>query len=619
MISEVPQFDNKFVCIINRSDASLGAIISSYVCQPGRYTPIFEFQSITAGNAELVSNEFDIHYISKIRADAINIGLKNVLIALKGCEYLVLGGLSQEQKSCLDFLTAHNVIVIDTIDEVAPNLSHICEKKYEIFCNETDIHHGTYAAIKSGAYLKIVQGTANLETVHEKQNGIIVIENDSKVSSIIAVNYALACGADIEVIKKPNCNPNQCYQLIEDWQDSKNDNFLNDLGAELYPLVEHINFSEYQFATFMTDGAPYSLVLKNVIPFSYIHSRWNPAFFIFWAIYQERTSLLPSAVVFSPLLFEEEETEKVIKSMVGRHYHVKALIGNDATSYNIGMHVKEYPYDVLHLCSHGGQVDGYHVKHKFIDRDQVEHTCEFDEVVSFAPNSAEELIPVTFKRIYRKFDGHIWKSNELKAQQYPSYVFVDMEKSTNTILKESRTVKKNITDSCAIICSDFHYQAVFNTISGTHSKPFVFNNTCWSWYRIAEAFLAEGARGYVGTLWGVKNNVAKDVAEEFYTNVGEYSILKSISMAMDKAKGTPSANIYIYWGLHFSTIRNGHSIPNARYNVMLKLLLNHSRWKGHLKLENKPDTKHEVARLIRWNLREIKSTFLFEWNVFLNK
>jgi hypothetical protein len=75
---------------------------------------------------------------------------------------------------------------------------------------------------------------------------------------------------------------------------------------------------------------------------------------------------LPSSIVFSPLEFEDEETNFVINKL------------EDATSYNIDNHVKEYPYEILHICSHGGEVEGSHLIEQFTDRDGNKHIVEYD-------------------------------------------------------------------------------------------------------------------------------------------------------------------------------------------------------------------------------------------------
>jgi hypothetical protein len=339
-----------------------------------------------------------------------------------------------------------------------------------------------------------------------------------------------------------------------------------------------------------------------------------PDFFIFNCLNSERRKSIASAIVFSPLKFVDEETDYIIHALEKNNYFVKELINKNASAYHIDYHVKEFPYDILHLCSHGGQVDGYGVKHAFTDQLGVEHVIEFDEVVSFAPDKSEELTEVTSKYIWRFFDGLEWKSEEMKSKNYAHHVFVDMQKSISSgVPREERAPKKNIIDSCAIICEDFFYQATFNTIAGSHANPFVFNNTCWSWSEIADSFLNAGARGYIGTLWDVSNDAASETAKLFYSATFSKPIIDSLHVAASATRGTESENVYVYWGLHFTTLSPGQSVEKSRKEVMHLIFNSYMQWRDHLKTVKNLRTKEQIQRLIRWDLKQIKSHFISEW------
>lgn len=613
MFSVIPDFTKKVFVIVNYDAPILAAVISSYFSNSGEYLPMFEFPLVTAGQVDAIEDE--VHVISRIRSQGLNIRFHNALKILDTCEYLILAGLDENQKSYLDFLDKYNTIEVSGLADVEVLLAPLSDKTHSITCSEADIHRGLFAAVKTSSFLKIDSRVSSIENIPETKSGVIVIENNGYTSSIIAVNYALAVGADIEIIPMPEASDKEMRWLIERWQKEGNDTSLYDLGALLYPNVEGINFQKYAYATFVTDGAPYSLILKNIIPFSYIHAHLQPGLFIFNSLNAAKEPSIASGVVFSPLEFEDEETGFVINILKEKHYYVRELVGKNATAYNIDYHVTDFPYNILHFCSHGGQVDGYHIKHEFNDRDGLAHTIEYDEIVSLAPDKSEELIRVTAKNIWRSFDGYEWRSEELKSKKYPSYVFADMQKSVNTADIKHRTPKADITDSCAIKCSDFHYQAMFNRIGGMHVAPFIFNNTCWSWYDIALSFIDAGAKAYIGTLWAVNNDIAKETAERFYSTAFKKPVIYSLHEASMVAKGTSCDHIYMFWGLHLTTLTPGMSAYVSRYKILMKILTSHSQWR---KLEKKvagQDAKalDEVRRIIKWNLKQIKSFFYEEW------
>lgn len=494
--------------------------------------------------------------------------------------------------------------------------SHII--KINIFLvRPEEILKGLFLSAKNSLKLRIDSTADSLNYDLDLISGLIVVENDETVSTVSAINYALSIDSDIQIINPfSESEIKKIKLLIEEWQDGNNSSY-NDLSAILFGRIDKIDFSKYRFVTFFTTGAPFSLILKNQIPISYVHLNQYPNLFIIDNIFFEKRDLIGSSIVFSPLEFgTDEETEFVIKAFKDNNYWVKELVGEEASAYNIDIHVKEYPYDIFHICSHGGEVNGYSVTKEFLDQDGNKHIVEYDDVLSFYPEKGKELIKVEHKYIWRKFNGYAWKSKELKKKKYPHYVFSNM---INAIMDDDKSGKKYdgipkaiVPDSCTIKCSDFIYQAMFNILACFHTSPIIFNNTCWSWSGIADSFIYGGARGYIGTLWAINNNVAKSAAETFYQHLFDDTVLNSLHKAIDKTKGTKSQDIYIFWGLHFSTLKRVNSVENSKFNVAKCLLQAFYIW--HDKSISMPDgeVKENSKILAKWDINELMENFFTE-------
>jgi len=121
-----------------------------------------------------------------------------------------------------------------------------------------------------------------------------------------------------------------------------------------------------------------------------------------------------------------------------------------------------------------------------------------------------------------------------------------------------------------------------------------------------------GARAYVGTLWGVGNKVARNVAETFYAEVFGSTILNALQKSMAHTKGNGAENIYILWGLHFSTIKPGNSIEQSRMSVAKKLLGSFYRWRNHVKGVQNEWAREDINRLIDWNYNQLLQYFFIE-------
>ena len=429
--------------------------------------------------------------------------------------------------------------------------------------------------------------------------------------------YAHSIGADVELIYTEGLNNYQIKDLIENWKNNE-PNAFNNLSAAIFPYIEHIEFNKREFATFFTDGVPYSLILKNVVPISHVHMRINPDFFIFNSIYYESYSETYSAVIFSPKAFDNEETEFVLEKLSENNLLVKPLVEKEATYFNLDNHIQHYPFSLLHLCSHGGEVEGTRITEKFIDSDGDEHTVVYDEVFSFGLNPFQDSHAVATKRLPRKFDGLTWGSKEFKDASFPNYVFSEMFQTLGDTEKQVSSIDVNVPGSCHIKCVDSIYQAMFNYLAAMHS-PIIFNNTCWSWSDVADSFIGVGARGYIGTLWDIDNTVATKSAEVFYNNIFEKTVLSSLQKALEISKNTRDENIYIFWGLHFTSISPGISEEASRLVVFSKLMDSLEIWKTKLEKTIIPEHKKTITDIIDWLSRVLASNFKKEVMKYLYK
>jgi len=620
---EAPSFNTKFACIVDRQQVELAAVIASYLHEPGTFLSVFEYGLSTTERQPGTLELRDEHAPSRVRSEEVSIKISNAIQKIGSIEYLILAGLDDRQKSYLARLHEYTTLEIDSLADVESMLGGIAYDKVDYLAvHPDDLLWGLFMAGKSGRKLRLDVIAPPLPRQDEVRNGVIVIENTHTVSAVSAINYALSIAADINVISEfSGDNLLHSEQLIKGWQQGDRNQY-EELMAMMFSQIGEIDFTRYRFATFFTAGVPFSLILKNELPITYVYLDGYTTLFIVDNIFYERVKPIGSAIVFSPLVFGEdgvdEETQFVIDLFGAANFYVKELTGKAASSYNIDMHVKEYPFDILHICSHGGEVKGYSNVVTFTDRDGNSHVIEYDDVISFYPNPNRQvdLIKVETKHIWRKFDGMVWKSKELKSKQYPHYVFVDMQQAISDRDdqkgKYKGTPKSVVPDSCAIACDVFVYQAMFDMIAGFHASPVIFNNTCWSWSGIADSFLSAGARGYVGTLWAVENNVARQVAEEFYQNIFTNTIAESLHHAMTLTKGTHSEGIYVYWGLHFSTLGKPVSMPESRTRIAELMIRGFHNWRDHAAKLPDGFSKKSSLELAEWDYNELLRNFKTE-------
>lgn len=605
---EVPELNDEFVCIAHCDKGDIAAVISSYFATTRHYFPIFLFTDIDFSK-DGISDFNDDGYISRMLGDTTAILINNAIVKLGGCRNIILAGLTEQQKSYINIPSGTNIIVIDDLSQAKEKLYSWRFGRPEFLCRSSEVALGLYEANQQGAVLAIDNDAPSIISQDYKSNGLVVIEDEKGVFSIIGVNYAISIKAHVHVVEATH---RYIDYKVESLFLSNHDAALNELKVEVEKRVGGIVFSNYKYATFFTNGLPYAFILKNIIPFSSVALLQRPDFFVFNAIAAEHAEQLNSAVIFSPQIFEDEETDWISEFFMKKNFYVRNILGQNATVRNFDFHARHFPYDVLHICTHGGQTEGFGVTLDFIDRDGKEHVVEYDEIVGFSPIPDSDLIEVHQKTIFRRFDGFVWMSDELRQQKLPRHVFEDMKKAMSK--HESNEVRKPkgiISTSCAIVCYDSIHQGMFHSIA-SHGTPVIYNNTCFSAYGISHFFLSTGARAYIGTLWSIKNDDAIVAAQEFYSHVFMGTLLQAFYNAVMKIKSSNSANILVFWGLHFSTLKPAVDLHDSTERVFDELGGSFFAWEDKVRKTKSPEVKKNSIEVLRLIGHELDNNFQAE-------
>jgi hypothetical protein len=583
----VPQIEDRFVCIATNNQVVLASLLSSYFCEKDVYFPVFEFPSIDTPYS--ASSDFGKDgYFGRVLGDRAAHKINNALARIQPKVILLLGLTETEQGYLRALLPSKMLTVINGIEEIRRLLPF--EQPHDsIACRPSQIIEGLLHAKFSRKSL-IVDGSAPLLSPKHLHagGGILVIENGGNVDDVSAINYAFAVNADVVLV--PSIERQEIRDLpriIDAWSKDNSHHAYNKVKRTISKRLRGIDFPRYSFATFFTRGFPYGFIVDNLV------EEHDPMTF-------------DSALLFSPQLFPIEETDEILKILDNNSFTVKALLGKDATVTHLSNYGGFYPFDIMHICAHGGETNGYFVIQQFTDRNGVEHTFEFYEVVGFTPTDGE-MVQVMRKAIFKAFDGFPWMSKPLKS--FPHYVFEDMIKA----LKSNRHgVTRKATDypialSCHIQCHDSIHQGTFQSLAG-YGHPVVFNNTCSSSHELAVSFIHAGARSYIGTLWSIGNDTANLAATAFYRETVQHGNLLSAFDAMNDAiRNKKYQHVYIFWGLHFSSLPKPSRKSDAK---LLKALANsYSSLLEKIKTTPDPEVKHNTIPIAKFVAMEIAENF----------
>jgi len=444
---------------------------------------------------------------------------------------------------------------------------------------------------------------------------LIIVEADLyNVSSVAAINYALSIDATVKVVKPIGRDEErEVLSYIEKWQDGENA-ALEAVIDKIRSRIGGVDLSYFEYVTFFTGGLPYSLLTDNAVPCSYVHLLNRTEQFLINNILFERLNSFYSAIVFS---LDNEfhingEGKWAVDLLRTHNYLVRELVGRSATVRNFDYNSQHFPYGILHIASHGGEIDGYAVTQEFTDRDGIIHVVEYDEVVSLAPEPSSDLIAVFRKTIFRTFDGFRWRSPELINQALPNHVFEDMNNALSSMKNwdkhSKRVAKDKISAACAIECSDSFHQGMFRVLA-SHSSPVIFNNTCSSWADVASFFLSAGARGYIGTLWDVSDSAAVAAAKAFYKKAFGSTLMRAVHKANKRIAHTQDRNIYVFWGLHFSTLRPGVSYERGAESVFRELVGSLFRWIGQIRDSKSAEVRKNAIEVVGRLRDDIRTSY----------
>ena len=426
------------------------------------------------------------------------------------------------------------------------------------------------------------------------------------MGSTLIINYAASIDADIILADAAEREELQSLpRQLQAWAKDRSSPALRETKKKITERIKGIDFTTYAFATFFTAGLPYGLILQNVIPFTHVLTGPYCGVFITNAIIGENFHPVGSAILFSLAEFPSDETNDIAQRLDQNNFVVTPLLGKGATNHNLDNYGACFPYDLMHICSHGGETDGYFVKREFKDRDGRNHIIEYFEVVSFSPEAAVEpdKVKVESKMIFATLDGVPWIQRPLKI--YPRYVGADMMQA---LRDDDAGVKRTpvtvpIALSCHIKCYRSFHQGVFDHLAA-FAHPIMFNNSCSSSHELAAGFLAAGARCYIATLWSVGDKTAMKAALTFYDSaMADGNVLIAFSAMLRSINNDLYRQIYILWGLHFTSFP--HPLTKSDDQIIGGLLATYSLFWKKFTATKDDEVRRNIFPVVRFLLSEI--------------
>lgn len=566
--------NNQIACISN--NYVMGILISQYFIYNNKYFPIFN----------LINVSEKVSFVGGINFEKQLIFIKNSLIKTT-IKKIILAGLNEYQKNVLieEFEERFEIILVDKIEEIDEKLRIFKNFSGSFYCQKEHLKKGLIYSSRTNK--KMILSTQSNFCLDQKDSKDIVtiIEENNDLNDVAALNFSLAIDAEIYFVEKINFN--NCLNIKRGLLRACNDNDKKRkkrITNIIKKRIQNIDFNKYKFATFFTNGLPYGYAIKNIIPNSHVYTRGADRF-IFDNIYFENSrNSFNIACLFHPSCFNGNEVRDIKRSLVDNNYYVKVIDNENATSNNLSNHLQYYPFDIFHICSHGGEIKGYFIIIYIKDKKGVNHELQYYETQNISitdrkNENGEPLFACTKSIFFKKMDGIDIGPFSKEGQKIDK----DASEALEAALKDGTLFNGNnekiriptnfdIPNSSHIFCYDGLHLGGYHILAG-QSTPFIFNNTCDSWFDMSYKMISAGARAYVGTLFNIGDQTAENSAIQFYKNLEEPLIEKVFNINKG-IKNNKYKNIYIFWGLHFSKlykpdnndIEDGYKLYNYFYS-----------------------------------------------------
>jgi len=382
------------------------------------------------------------------------------------------------------------------------------------------------------------------------------------LSSVIAANYAFCTKATIQFLP-----PRSIQDVDEIYDDFFKTHFQRgtergqkarqSLDDHLKQFNVEVKLSgKEKLLTFVTHGVPYGYFFPE-IPSTHLISGARLGCCIFDGIFAAITPVrTKAAVIIDPGFFNPSETGILEASLRKSGAFVKTVSGSEAKVYSVRNYIQFFPYDFLHICSHGSEMKGRRLTIRFLDRRNAPHEIVLDEAVSLGATGKgkgeKELFQVDQIHSYVAIDGVDWM-DEKKKEIIKDGAFQDFLKIPRERLEIVSVSDVDYVKHCnAIKLSDDWCPLGFHSIASGNS-PIIFNNACVSFFDCCTSMIYGGARSYIGTLAPVDTDIAKTIAEKLIVTRVE-PLTKTLWEIQRELYPQSQDRIYIHVGCHFNAL-----------------------------------------------------------------
>ncbi len=550
---------SKVVCITD--DPILASVISSHFNSPAEYFPVMSGPRMGMPDWE---------------NDVIRRG--NTCAMLR-TEKIILAGLSAVAVETFRRRMPDSAfVIVNSIAEWNEALlrTGVVSPDGVVECAPDELMWGVLLAKRLGCKLEIVNGAPSIkhrEAGRSRGGHCVMVDDMTRVIPVISANYAFAIDADLRDLPAVDFDQiDSIYDGIQEGGNQKDPNrrqrsraFVEGQG---FRFASSIDRKGLTFITFITRGMPYGYFVTD-LPTTHIYSHLDLGRHIADSIYY--SSIVKDtrlALIVDPGFFADSESADVVSSLQTRNIKVREIQGKAATRRNVSNYIRYYPYDLLYICTHAGELhEGKRLTIEFSTSDGRKHVLVADVAHTFVPSEPDPSEPdpqkgplIEVMRFLRfvELNGVAWTDDDGKKRIGAGDVireFTDLPEETWKIIDSRDT--DTIRDFPIIEATDGPIPLVSEYFAGAGlARPIIFNNACNSLHKLSTWLIIAGARAYIGTLLPVEDRLAKEVGRRFFRTLSSDKSLPILLWEVQQ-RILPHAQepVYVHFGCHFASIQ----------------------------------------------------------------
>ncbi|WP_439925267.1 hypothetical protein [Nitrobacter sp. JJSN] len=405
-------------------------------------------------------------------------------------------------------------------DDLSALMNGDAQLKSPLMWGRDNIGIGLLQALRSKRILAF-ENRSSREEIHvaPKSNHLVICERGDDLDQVIAANYAHALDAGLFLISQTEREHaddilERFYSVYDDRDRSATD-ALRELRSELRAIAGNVPIPANGSITFISDGLPFGFAFPEVpsthlfgldLGISIIHG---------FAAEQPNARGVQVAALVNPETTPAPEISAAARILSEQRLFARVYEGPAANVTSISEMIELFPYDLLVIATHCGDVSGYRWTYQFTDSEGIDRNLVVDIALGIGRTSEKDLLHVTEFMRFVSLDGVPWNDPAEKAKLYVGKAILDfMERARAKGDNELEPVTKETVDrvvgSAALRMHDNNFIALPRSVAN-EGTPIVINNACVSWRRLATNFMFGGARGYVGTLFPISTTEAESV------------------------------------------------------------------------------------------------------------